>query len=61
MRAIACTIALLASAATAPAVAQTADPNEVSAANLTEIAGTLASDQFEGRAPGTPAAGATAR
>ena len=54
MRAIACTIALLASAATAPAVAQTADPNEVSAANLTEIAGTLASDQFEGRAPGTP-------
>jgi Zn-dependent M28 family amino/carboxypeptidase len=40
----------------APAFAQAAmkRPDSISADNLTAIASTLASDQFEGRAPGTP-------
>ena len=45
-------LTLLCSAA-APALAQE-KPDTISADTLTEIAGTLASDQFEGRAPGTP-------
>ncbi|KTE31396.1 MULTISPECIES: M20/M25/M40 family metallo-hydrolase [unclassified Sphingopyxis] len=48
------TVALLATALVplAPASAQEAPPT-ISAANLTQIVRTLASDQFQGRAPGT--------
>ncbi|MES2859419.1 MAG: M28 family metallopeptidase [Pseudomonadota bacterium] len=47
--AVLCTLA-------APAFAQVAvvNPDAISADNLTAITATLASDQFEGRAPGTP-------
>ena len=47
-------LALLCAVAAPALAADPANPDAIDAETLTEIAGTLASDQFEGRAPGTP-------